>query len=115
MAAMTRTSVKMVSLPPSRSKVPSCKSRRILAWVPRGHVADFVEEQRAAVGLLELADPPAVGAGERPALVAEQLAFQQRLRDGRAVDRQERAATAAAMVVDGAGDQFLAGAALAQK
>ena len=28
----------------------------------RRHVADLVEEQRAAVALLELADPPAVGA-----------------------------------------------------
>ncbi len=46
-----------------------------------GHVADFVQEERAAVALLELADPPAVGPGERPLLVAEQLAFQQRLRE----------------------------------
>ena len=43
----------------------------------RMHVADLVQEQRAAVALLELADPPAVGPGERALLVAEQLAFQQ--------------------------------------
>ena len=42
------------------------------------------------MALLELADPPAVGAGEGPLLVAEQLALQQGLRDGGAVDRQER-------------------------
>src|SRR3546814_10753953 len=42
------------------------------------HVADFVEEQRAAVGLLEAADMAFGCAGERAGLVAEQLAFQQR-------------------------------------
>ena len=40
------------------------------------HVADLVEEQRAAVGVLKPADAIAVGAGERPFDVAEQLAFQ---------------------------------------
>src|SRR5262249_59230111 len=39
------------------------------------HVADLVEEQRAARDLLELADAPAVGAGKRALLVAEQLAL----------------------------------------
>ena len=38
------------------------------------HVADFVEEDRAAVGLLELADLLLGRAGERSLLVAEQLA-----------------------------------------
>ena len=56
----------------------------------RRHVADLVEEERAAVGLLELADAAAVGPGERALLVAEQLALEQRLGDGGAVDRQER-------------------------
>ena len=46
------------------------------------HVADLVEEQRAAVGLLEPADAAAIGAGEGALLVAEQLALQQRLGDG---------------------------------
>ena len=77
----------------------------------RGHVADFVQQQRAAVGLLELADAPAVGPGKRPALVAEEFAFQERLGNGRAVDGQERRLAAAAVMVDGASDQFLARAA----
>jgi hypothetical protein len=42
-----------------------------------GHVADFVEEQRAALGLLEAAAALRLRAGEGAALVAEQLAFQQ--------------------------------------
>ena len=56
----------------------------------RGHLADLVEEDGAAVALLELADPLAVGPGERALLVPEQLALQQRFGDGGAVDRQER-------------------------
>ncbi len=54
------------------------------------HVADLVEEERAAVALLELADAASVGPGEGALLVAEQLALQKRLRDGRAVDGVER-------------------------
>ena len=80
----------------------------------RGHVADLVEEERAAVGLLELADALPVGAGERALLVAEQFALEQRLGDRGAVDRQERLVGAVGVLVDRAGDQFLAGAALAE-
>ena len=54
------------------------------------HVADLVEEQRAAVGLLEL--PGAIGdrAGERALHVAEQLALDQLARNRRAVHLDER-------------------------
>ena len=62
----------------------------------RRHVADLVEEERAAVGQLEPARALADGAGERPFLVAEQLALQQGLRQGGAVDGDERAGCRAA-------------------
>ena len=52
-------------------------------------VADFVEEQGAAVGQLEAADLVAMGAGERPFDVAEQLAFEQVGGQGGAVDLDE--------------------------
>src|SRR5215471_20649731 len=65
----------------------------------RRHVADLVEEQRATGALLELADAPAVGAGEGALLVSEQLALQQSLRDGGAVEGQERRPGAGAMLV----------------
>ena len=84
-----------------------------MACSGKRHVADLVEKQRAAVALLELADAAAVGAGEGALLVAEQLAFQQVLRDGGAVEGQERCFAPGAVLVDGPGDQFLAGAALA--
>src|SRR5690606_939720 len=77
------------------------------------HLADLVEEQGAAVGGDEQAALGGVGAGEGAAHVAEQLALEQRADQRAAVDRDERLAGAAAAVVDGAGDQLLAGAALA--
>ncbi len=50
------------------------------------HLGDFVEQQRAAIGLLELADAARERAGEGALLVAEQFGFQQVLRDRRAID-----------------------------
>ena len=74
------------------------------------HVADLVEEQGAALGLLEPPDLARIGAGERALLVTEQLALDQLARDRRHVDRDERPAAALAVVVDRLGDQFFAGA-----
>ena len=68
---------------------------------PQGHVADLVQEERAAIALLELADPPAVGPGEGAPLVAEQLALEEVLRDRGAVQRQEGRARPRAVLRDG--------------
>ena len=62
------------------------------------HLADLVEEQRAAVGGFEEADLALVGAGERAALVAEQLALEQRLGQRRAVELDQRLVAAARLV-----------------
>ena len=58
-----------------------------------GHrqIADLVEKQRAAVGRFEPASALLGGPRERALLVAEQLALDQRLREGSAVDRQKAA------------------------
>ncbi len=74
-------------------------------------VGDFVEEQRAAVGVLELA-ASAAHAGGRPFLDAEELGFEQRLDERGAVDGDEGPGSPRAEVVDLAGDELLAGAAL---
>ena len=55
-----------------------------------------------------------IGAGEGTALVAEEFAFEQCLGEGGAVDGQERAIAAAAVVIDGPRHEFLAGTALAE-
>ena len=57
----------------------------------RLHLADLVEEDRAAVGLLELADARRRRAGEGALLVAEQLALEQL---GRAAPRSSPSRTA---------------------
>ncbi len=75
------------------------------------HLADFVEEDGAVVGHLELAGLVAVGAGEAALDVPEQLRLEERLRDAGAVDGHERL-SANARVVDRPGDDLLAGATL---
>ena len=77
------------------------------------HVSDLVEEQRAAVGLLELPGPVRRRAGKAPLQVPEQLAFDQLGGNGRAVDLDERAPPARAERVDRARHQLLARAVLA--
>ena len=58
-------------------------------------VADFVEEDRAAVGQFELAHARLLGVGKSAAFVAEEFAFQQRFRQRRAVHLDERLAVPA--------------------
>ena len=55
------------------------------------------------------------GAGEGALLVAEELALEERLGDGRAVDRDERPAPPVRQLVDAPREHLLAGAALADE
>ena len=67
-----------------------------------------------AVGQLEAAEPALGRAGEGPRLVAEQLAGDHARGQGGAVDRHQQVVPARAELVDGPGDQLLAGAGLAE-
>ena len=78
------------------------------------HVADLVHEERASVGLLELALALLDGRGEGPALVAEQFALDQFGGDGRAVDLDERGRRADALGVQPAGHKLLSRAVFAR-
>ena len=78
------------------------------------HLADLVQEDGAAVGLLEAAELPAFGAREGPALVAEQLALQQVARHRRAVDLDERPVPPRRRAVQRLGDHLLAHPRLAE-
>jgi hypothetical protein len=78
-----------------------------------GHVADFVEEDGAAAGLFEAANAAGLGAGKGTAFMAEEFAFEEGFGDGGAVDGDEGGVGAVAVLVDGAGDEFLAGAGFA--
>src|SRR5262249_35082030 len=53
-------------------------------------LAHFVEEERPAVGLFEAAFAATDRAGERAALVTEQLALEERLGERRTVETHER-------------------------
>ncbi len=57
-AAMMRTSTLSVSLPPTRSKRPLLEQAQELHLRAERDLADLVEEERAAVGLLEAAFAP---------------------------------------------------------
>ena len=81
----------------------------------RRHLRNLVEEQRAAVGQLEAAQPPFGRAGERAPLVAEDLALEQGVGNRRAVEGDERRGSARAQLVNGLRHQFLAGAGFAQQ
>jgi hypothetical protein len=78
------------------------------------NVGDFVEKERAAIGQLEAADFLAYGAGERAAFVAEEFRLEKAGGNRGAIDFDESAFAPRAAIVDGAGDEFLAGAGLAQ-
>ena len=79
-----------------------------------GHLADFVEEERAAVGHLEGARLLVRRAGEGALLVAEQLVLENVLGERGAVEREERPLRAIALLVNRARDELLARAALAE-
>jgi hypothetical protein len=70
--------------------------------------ADLVEEQRAHVGLGEVAGVVADRARERALDVAEELALEELVRDGGAVHLDQRAVGAPAARVNGVCHQFLA-------
>ena len=79
----------------------------------QAHVGDLVEEDRAAVGQLELAPLLGERAGEGALLVTEELRLDQLLRQRGAVHLHERALAASALEVDLARDELLARAVLA--
>ena len=77
------------------------------------HVADFIEKDRAIITLLEFADALNSGAGERAFFVAEQFAFEELFRNRGAIHRKKRLRRAVAVMINRAGNEFLAGAAFA--
>ena len=92
---------------------PLLQGAQNLGLQRQGHITHLIQKQRALVGLHETPYPVSHGAGERAFAMAKHLAFQQAFRDGRAIDRHEGLVGTAAMLVDGAGDHFLASAAFA--
>jgi hypothetical protein len=76
-------------------------------------LADLVDQQRAAVRELEHALAQRYRAGERAALVTEQVGLHELRRSRRAIEHHERPARARAELMDRLGEHLLAGAGLA--
>ena len=98
--------------PPPAGSPASSRTRSSLDCRGRGMSPDLVEQHGPAVGPLELAGAPRRCPGESTALMSEQLAFDQRLGNGGAVDGDEGACLSRTVVVDQPGDELLAGPAL---
>src|SRR5712691_9116384 len=79
----------------------------------RGHVADLVHKERAAMGSLEKSLAVFVGAREGTLHVAEQLGFQKRFGKCPAIDGDERGLGAGTVFVNGAGHELLSSTAFA--
>ena len=77
--------------------------------------ADFVEEERAAVGQFHFADFARAGTGEGAAFVAEEFVFDQAFGNGGAIQRDEGLLAARGKMMDGAREEFFAGAAFAEQ
>src|SRR5690606_4402104 len=84
------------------------KAEELALHVDR-EIADLVEKEGAPVRELDLARHPAVGPGECPALVAEELALDELEREGRAIYRHERPSLPRGVDVDGSGEEPFAG------
>ena len=78
-------------------------------------LANLVQKDGAAVGLLKPARTGCAGAGECAFFIAKQLRLEQRIRNGRAVDLDEGPVAPPAGQVHGACEQLLARARLAQQ
>ena len=112
-AAMIRTSTRMVFVPPRRMNSRSCMTRRSLAWVSRP-----IEEisSKKIVPLSAASNRPCFSRdrpGEGALDVAEEVAFEQVGRERAAVDDDEREGGPVGVLVDGPGDELLARPALA--
>src|SRR5690606_32947013 len=80
----------------------------------QAHVANFIQEQCAALSEFEAAGSCTYGSRECAFFVPEQFGLQQVRRNGAAVDRHERPVAPVRKFMDGAGDELLAGAGLAR-
>ena len=100
--------------PPRRVKDSLSIRRSSLACKRCRHVADLVEEQRAAPGAFGIAEMALVGAGEGTLLVTEEFAFQEIGWDRRAVHRDERLLRARRDLMQEPRRDLLAGSGLAR-
>ena len=112
MAATTRTSTWATRRGADRLDFAGFEEAEEERLHAQAHLADFVEEEGAAVGHLQLAAFVAVGAGEAALDVSEELRFEERLGQAGAVDGDERPAGALRVGMDMTRDDVFADTAL---
>ena len=88
------------------------KAQQIRLQLQR-QIADFIQQQRSAVGSLDSPHLALMGPGEGALLVAEQLRLDEVLRNAATVDGNERLIRAAREIMQCARNHFLAGTAFA--
>ena len=108
MAAMMRTSTLIGLRAPQAFDDALLEHAEQLDLDFHRQIADLVEEERGLVGGFEPADLPRERAGVRALLAAEQLALDERRRNGGAADADHLALTPRAQVVNRLRHDFLA-------
>ncbi len=73
-----------------------------------GHIANFVQKQCAAIGLLKTTAGAVLSSGEGALFVSEKLRFNQIARNSRHIDRDKRPFSTATIFMQGACDEFFA-------
>ena len=114
MAATTRTSTVCSAIAAEAFEFLFLQDAQEFGLQLERDVADFVQEKGAAIGELEAADFLVDGAGEGAAFVAEEFGFEQAGGNRGAIHFDEGALFARAEIVDGARDEFFAGAGFAE-
>jgi hypothetical protein len=109
-ALITRTCTVRSRLLPRRWKAPGFEHAQQFHLSGERQRADFIEEQRAAVGRFELAFARLVRAGVGARFGAEEFGFDQLARQRAAIDRDEGTVPHRRIRMDDLGVLFLAGA-----
>ncbi len=112
-AERMRTSMRRAREAPTRSTSPVSSTRRSLACCRSCQRPDLVEQQRAALGQLEAADPVGARVGEGALHVAEHLALEQAFGEPAEVHGHQRPRRAGRGGVEPLRHDLLAGAVLA--
>src|SRR4029079_2489886 len=98
---------------PQSLKLPLLQHSQKLRLQFERDLSDLVQKDGSLVRYFKTADPLSDGAGEGTTFMTEQFTFQQARRNCSAVQLHECVVSPRAKIMNGACDQFLAGAGLA--
>src|SRR5215475_401559 len=96
-------------LPSKTTETPLLNHAQQLALQRRRKVSDLIEEKRSISGLLKISDAALFSVGENSFLVAEHLALEQVLGNGRDLHVNPRLVGMRPQLVNRPGEQFFAG------